>query len=51
MKLHHSYYVYIVECSDGAYYTGVTNELDGRIEQHNQGLNSSCYTFKHDQLC
>lgn len=46
MKLQHSYYVYIVACSDGAYYTGVTNDLDGRLAQHNQGLNPGCYTFK-----
>jgi predicted GIY-YIG superfamily endonuclease len=25
MKLDHHYYVYIVQCKDGSYYTGVTN--------------------------
>jgi len=31
------HYVYIVKCADGTYYTGYTNDLDRRIEQHNQG--------------
>ena len=31
------WYVYIVECSDGTYYTGITNDLDNRIRTHNQG--------------
>ncbi|EMU53107.1 hypothetical protein ClosIBUN13A_CONTIG120g01946 [Clostridium sp. IBUN13A] len=30
-------YVYIVECSDGTLYTGWTNNLDKRIEQHCNG--------------
>ena len=30
-------YVYIVECSDGTYYTGYTTELKRRIKEHNQG--------------
>ncbi|AZO93262.1 GIY-YIG nuclease family protein [Halocella sp. SP3-1] len=31
------YYVYIVECSDGTYYTGYTNNIEERIKKHNQG--------------
>ncbi|MCF8000526.1 MAG: GIY-YIG nuclease family protein [Halanaerobiales bacterium] len=31
------HYVYIVKCADGTYYTGYTNDLERRIEQHNQG--------------
>ena len=27
-------YVYIVECSDGTFYTGWTNNLDRRVNQH-----------------
>ncbi|TND05545.1 MAG: excinuclease ABC subunit C [Bacteroidetes bacterium] len=37
--------VYIVECSDKSYYTGVTNDIDRRLEQHNTGTNASAYTF------
>jgi len=32
------YFVYIVECSDSSFYTGVTNNLDRRIAEHNSGL-------------
>src|SRR5215217_7854793 len=45
MKQAHNYYVYIVVCSDGAYYTGVTNDLERRIQQHNDGENMSCFTY------
>lgn len=30
-------YAYIVECSDGTYYCGYTNNLDKRMEAHNKG--------------
>lgn len=30
-------YVYILECSDGTYYTGWTNNLDKRVKMHNEG--------------
>jgi putative endonuclease len=30
-------YVYILECNDGSLYTGWTNNLNKRIETHNQG--------------
>lgn len=41
---HHCYYVYILECSDNTYYTGVTNNLNRRIEEHQNGVNSNSYT-------
>ena len=30
-------YTYILECSDGTYYTGWTNDLEKRIQTHNEG--------------
>lgn len=30
-------YVYIVECSDGTFYTGWTNNLQKRIDMHSKG--------------
>jgi putative endonuclease len=30
-------YTYILECSDGSYYTGSTNDLTLRMEQHQNG--------------
>jgi putative endonuclease len=32
------YFVYIVRCSDGSYYTGVTSNLEKRINKHNSGV-------------
>jgi putative endonuclease len=46
MKADHHYYVYIIECKDGSYYTGVTNNLDRRLWEHNSGYNVGCYTYK-----
>jgi putative endonuclease len=37
MKRHASYCVYIVECTDGTYYTGYTSDLEKRITTHNKG--------------
>ncbi|MCF2500068.1 GIY-YIG nuclease family protein [Dyadobacter chenhuakuii] len=39
------YYVYILKCSDGSYYTGVTNCLERRFTEHVNGRNVTCYTF------
>lgn len=30
-------YVYIVECADGTFYTGWTNDLEKRIAMHSKG--------------
>ena len=32
-----SFVVYIVQCSRGTYYTGYTNDLQSRINKHNDG--------------
>jgi putative endonuclease len=32
------YFVYILECNDGSYYTGVTSELEKRVNEHNSGF-------------
>lgn len=37
-------YVYIVKCNDGTYYTGVTNNIEKRLIQHNEGINDEAYT-------
>ncbi len=36
--------VYIVECSDGTYYTGITTDIDRRILEHNFSFKSAKYT-------
>jgi len=30
-------YTYILECKDGTYYTGWTNDLEKRVKTHNEG--------------
>ncbi|HNG63286.1 MAG TPA: GIY-YIG nuclease family protein, partial [Ferruginibacter sp.] len=39
------YYVYLVHCSDGTYYTGLTDDLVRRIGEHEEGVYENCYTF------
>lgn len=38
-------YLYILECNDGTYYTGVTNDLEKRLKQHQDGINIDAYTY------
>lgn len=33
-----AFYVYILECADGSYYTGHTDDLEARLTAHEQGL-------------
>lgn len=40
------WHVYIIECLDGSYYTGMTWSLAIRHDQHQAGLGSK-YTQKH----
>ncbi len=35
--------VYIVQCADGTFYTGISNNLERRLKQHNAGT-ASRYT-------
>ena len=44
------YHVYLLECSDKTIYTGVTNNLKRRLEEHHEGLIKSAYTFKRRPL-
>ncbi len=46
MKIAHNYFVYIVECNDKSYYTGVTNDLERRLWEHNYEENKLGYTYK-----
>src|SRR5436190_1254686 len=39
------YFVYILRCSDGTYYTGVTNDLVRRVNEHQEGINNTSYTY------
>ena len=41
-----TYYVYILQCSDNSYYTGVTNDIERRVIEYNQGEDKQAYTFR-----
>ncbi|MDZ7740550.1 MAG: GIY-YIG nuclease family protein [Bacteroidota bacterium] len=45
-----NYYVYILQCSDNSFYTGITNNLERRLKQHQAGINPDCYTFTRRPL-
>lgn len=38
------YYVYIIECLDKSLYTGVTNNIERRLWEHNEGIGDDSYT-------
>ena len=49
--------LYIVECRDGSLYTGITNDIDRRLKEHNDG-NASRYprsrrpvTLRYQEPC
>ena len=39
-------FVYMLECSDGTYCTGVTSNLEKRLDEHNSGKYPDSYTFR-----
>lgn len=38
-------FVYILKCSDDTFYTGVTNNIDRRLDEHNSGRSPGSYTY------
>ncbi|MDE5977176.1 MAG: GIY-YIG nuclease family protein [Turicibacter sp.] len=38
------HWVYMVECSDGTYYTGYTRNVKRRIKEHNESNKGAKYT-------
>ena len=39
-----SYFVYILECNDGNLYTGITKDLNKRLDEHNSNDKGAKYT-------
>jgi putative endonuclease len=37
--------VYILECGDGSYYTGISNDVDARMKAHAEGKGSK-YVYR-----
>lgn len=40
------YFTYILECANGSYYTGWTDDIERRLKAHNDGLGAK-YTRAH----
>jgi len=38
------YFVYILQCGDGTLYTGITSDLERRVEEHNSSKLGAKYT-------
>ncbi len=39
-----NWFIYIIRCADDSLYTGVTTDLDRRINEHNAGKTAARYT-------
>ena len=39
-----SYFVYILECNDGNLYTGITKDIEKRLDEHNTSMKGAKYT-------
>ena len=38
------WYVYIVTCRDGSFYTGITTDVERRLKEHNETSKGAKYT-------
>jgi putative endonuclease len=38
------YFIYILKCADGTYYTGSTNDIEKRVRAHNTAKTGAKYT-------
>lgn len=43
IKRYDKFFVYIVQCQDGTYYTGRTHDLENRIKEHNNSKRGAKY--------
>jgi putative endonuclease len=42
--------VYMIRCSDGSYYIGVTNDVEKRMQEHHAGVHPTSYTLARRPL-
>ena len=51
------WYLYILECRDGTLYTGITDDIPRRLEQHNSGKGAKYtrgrgpVTLRYQEVC
>ncbi|WP_243039712.1 GIY-YIG nuclease family protein [Dyella sedimenti] len=46
---HDSWWLYLIECRDGSYYAGITNDVDARYAAHAAGKGAR-YTRSHPPM-
>ena len=39
-----AYFIYILECNDGTLYTGITTDVERRLDEHNHSDKGAKYT-------
>jgi len=39
-----AYFVYVIQCADTTFYTGITTDLERRIDEHNHSPKGAKYT-------
>ena len=44
MKTNSPWYVYVVKCSDNSLYTGITTDINRRVNEHNTSNKGAKYT-------
>ena len=44
------FYVYILKCSDNTFYTGLTSNIDQRLQEHLDGKYKGSYTYSRRPL-
>ena len=44
MIMNKQWYLYVVECSDGTLYTGITTDIQRRLHEHNHTSKGAKYT-------
>lgn len=41
---HRIWFMYVVECSDGSYYCGISTDIKRRVDEHNTSKRGAKYT-------
>ncbi|WP_405369447.1 GIY-YIG nuclease family protein [Nonlabens sp. Asnod2-A12] len=44
--MNYQFYIYLLESNDRLLYTGMTNNIQRRFNEHQKGLNPRSFTFK-----
>jgi putative endonuclease len=46
-----AWFVYILKCADGTFYTGVTTDIERRLKEHNDSKLGAKYTRVRRPVC